>query len=110
MSGNFDQQLGELLRAGAPPERDPLFRIRLIERRAHQRFRQRRQRLVGAAVAVALLPAIGYAAITASGASLLTGVLALLFGGALVTAVLFSFRGVRDVVRQLRPAQGTSRH
>jgi hypothetical protein len=40
MNDKMDQHLGELLRADAPPRRDPRFRIALVERRQRQIYRQ----------------------------------------------------------------------
>jgi len=52
----IDQRLAALLRAGAPPLHDPIFRLRVLERRERQRF-QRRMALAlvagGAAIVVA---------------------------------------------------------
>src|SRR5262245_44759249 len=49
-----DKQLGQLLQRLAPPERDPLFRIKVLERRERREFR-RRVALLFAAGAVAVV-------------------------------------------------------
>ena len=105
MNSNSDEALAGLLLAGAPPERDPFFRIALIERRTRQRYRQRQRMLLAIAAVAALLPVLAFAAIQSLGAALLPATLAFIFGGGLVAASVFSLRGVRQVMRQVRAAQ-----
>lgn len=54
-----DEKLIALLRQNAPPERDPLFRILVVERLERAAFRRRVGTLVVAALGVALSLAIG---------------------------------------------------
>jgi hypothetical protein len=81
MTDDVDSRLRALLLAGAPPERDPLFRIRVLERRERERYRrQSRGVVVGAAVvlgchavALALAPDVLTAAIGAVAGLVLLG-------------------------------------
>lgn len=98
MTNDLDQKLGRLLREGAPPQRDPMFRIGLIERRARQRY-QRRQRVVLASAAVL---AVLFAIIVTLGDRLLTAGLVAAFCTVVIAASVFSFRGLQQVMRQLR--------
>ena len=38
---DIDRQLAVILREGAPPRRDPLFRVRVLQRLERRRFRRR---------------------------------------------------------------------
>jgi peptidoglycan/LPS O-acetylase OafA/YrhL len=105
MNADRDEALARLLLEGAPPERDPFFRIALIERRTRQRYRQRQRTLLVIAAVAALLPALAFAAIQSLGVALLPATLAVIFGAGLVAASVFSLRGVRQVMRQVRAAQ-----
>jgi hypothetical protein len=98
MSQDPDEKLGALLREGGIPKRDPLFRIRLLERREQQHFRRRAWLLRLALVVLALLPAAGFAL----GSRLLPVGLMVIFGAACIAAGVFSVRGVRLLWRQLR--------
>ena len=98
MTEGLDEKLGRLPRADAPPERDPLFRIRVLERRERQRFQHRSQMLLAAAVVVAVFPAL----ILTLGTSLIAPGLIAAFCIAVIAAGLFSIRGVLQVVRRLR--------
>jgi hypothetical protein len=62
----IDQRISQLLSRRAPAERDPLFRIQVLERRERERFRRSILRLVGAVLAIVVALAIG-AGIGASG-------------------------------------------
>lgn len=98
MTDDLDERLGRLLREDAPPERDPMFRIHVLERREQRRFRQRSLTLVAGAVALGLFPAI----FLALAANPLTAALVGVFSLALIAAALFSVRGVLQVMRRLR--------
>jgi hypothetical protein len=41
MSEDRDDRIVELLRAAAPPARDPVFRLKVLERREHRQFQRR---------------------------------------------------------------------
>ena len=98
MTEDLDKKLGRLLRGDAPPERDPLFRIRVLERRERQRFQRRSQTLLAVAVVAAVLPAL----ILTLGTDLIVPGLIAVFCIAVIAASLFSVRSVLQVVRQLR--------
>ena len=98
MTQDIDERLGRLLRADAPPERDPLFRIRLLERREQRRFRQRSLTLLVGAAVLTVIPAITLALVDNPIAA---GVIAA-FVVALIGAGLASFRGLLHAVRWLR--------
>jgi len=98
MNQDVDERLGRLLRADAPPERDALFRLRVIERRERLRYRHRTLTLLGAAALTALL---GVASFTAVQSPFAAGAIALL-GLAVVTAGVLSVRGVLQVLELAR--------
>jgi hypothetical protein len=98
MSEDPDVKLGALLREGGVPERDPLFRIRVLERRERRDFQRRAWLLRGMLAVLVVLPAIGFAL----GSRLLPAGLAVTFGAASIAAGVFSVRGVRLLWSQLR--------
>lgn len=52
MSENRDDRIVEFLRAGAPPERDPMFRLEVLERRERRQLRRRAFTLLAAMLAI----------------------------------------------------------
>ena len=98
MTQGIDEKLGRLLREDAPPERDALFRIRLLERREQRRFRHRSLMLLAAATVLAVVPVI---TLNFVADPLAAGLIAV-FCMALIAACLFSVRGVLRVMRWLR--------
>ena len=58
MTHDEDEQLTQFLQRNAPPSRDPLFRVKVLERRERQWFR-RRVSLLGIVLAVAAISAVG---------------------------------------------------
>lgn len=98
MTQDSDEELGRLLRADAPAERDPMFRIRLLERRARKRYRRRSHLLLGVTTALMVIPA----GVLVLATDRLAAALAVTFGIALAAATLVSARGVLQVVRHLR--------
>lgn len=98
----MDSKLGQLLRAGAPPARDPFFRIAVIERLSRQRYQQGRRKIHITAVGVALLTGAAY---LLTPAALLQTLLVGAFCAGLATAALFSARGVQQVWSVLRPSR-----
>ena len=62
MKRNDDDQLSHLLQSLAPPERDPLFRIKVLERRERRQFIRRVALLLGAGVVAIVAYAIAAAA------------------------------------------------
>jgi hypothetical protein len=96
-----DENLGALLRGAmgeALPERDPLFRLAVLERRERQRFQRRTLVLAIAAIAAALVFAFGFGA----GANLLVTSLVALVLAALAASVAVSIPAVRELLRRLQ--------
>ncbi len=97
MKDDDDDQVNHLLRNLAPPERDPLFRIRVLERRERRQFVRRVALLVGAGV----IAGVAYAfAIAGSGTNevahgLGLAVAAVVAAVIYVPALLMAVRGMR---------------
>ncbi len=53
MTEDLDQRFQDLLHRAGPAERDPTFRLRVLERRERERFRRASVMNLGAAVALA---------------------------------------------------------
>ena len=94
---NIDERITAALQHDAPPARDPLFRLQLLERAEQQRFRRRtRQALAGGAgvmVLSALTVSAGSEAYTAGGV--------LLFALVLVTAAVGVLPEFGRLIRRL---------
>ena len=88
MSEGRDVRMEQFLRANAPPTRDPVFRLKVLERREQRDF-QRRLVTMFAGVLVMLL-VLGYYLSTGERALVPAGALAV--GAALASASL-AFRG-----------------
>ena len=97
MSKDFDTRMARLLRADAPPERDAMFRISLIERREQQLHRQRARTRVVVAAVLLVLPAIALSLARPLAAAMLGA-----FGVALVVAGVVCVRGLRQALGWLR--------
>lgn len=54
-----DDRLTRLLLRGAPPERDPLFRIKVLERRERRRFRRSVLLLIAGVLVIMVALAVG---------------------------------------------------
>jgi hypothetical protein len=59
MDEEIDKRISQLLQRSAPAERDPLFRIRVLERRERERFRRSIVQLLGAVGAIVVALIIG---------------------------------------------------
>jgi hypothetical protein len=59
MHDEKDEQLTQLLLRNAPPSRDPLFRVKVLERRERRRFERNVLQLLGVVVMVAVTLAVG---------------------------------------------------
>jgi hypothetical protein len=59
MDEEIDKRISQLLSRRAPAERDPLFRIQVLERRERQRFRRSILQLLGAFLAIVVALTIG---------------------------------------------------
>ena len=102
MSNQLDERLGQLLRQGAPPERDPMFRIALLERRERQRYQRRQWTVLAGAALLGVLFVILVALNHTLGDRMWMVLLAAIFCTAAVAASVHSLRGVLQVVRHLR--------
>ena len=96
MKRDDDQQLSQLLQKLAPPARDPLFRIKVLERRERQQFVRRVALVVGTAVGAVVVYAISAAAGETNQGVRGAGIaVALAMGAAMyVPALLQMIRGV----------------
>ncbi len=95
MTDPIQDRFASLVRRAAPAERDPLFRLRVLERREKERFRQRSLAMLG--LFVALIAAA--VAILALRPVKLDAAGLVLFGGFLAsTALLYA----PALLRQLR--------
>jgi len=84
MDGDDDQALSRLLQTLAPPERDALFRIKVLERGERQEFTRRVAVLLGAGVVAVVAYAI---AATAGGTNQVTRGLGLAVAGVAAAAM-----------------------
>ena len=55
---NLDERITSALQHDAPPPRDPVFRIQLLERRERQRFRRRTRQALAGGAAVLIVSAL----------------------------------------------------
>jgi O-antigen/teichoic acid export membrane protein len=103
MNQNLDAKLGALLRVGSPPERDPAFRLAVLERQERRRYQRRLRTLVILAVMALVAPILVYSLATGiPAASLLRGALVAALIAALLAASVFSLRGVQQAARWMR--------
>lgn len=100
MSNGIDEELGRLLRADAPPERDALFRIQVLERRERHRYRRLAMKRLVVTAALITLPAVLLVDEPIKAA------LFVLFGLALSAALVVSFQGLRQALRWTRQSRG----
>lgn len=102
-----DEKLRNLLRADAPPERDPHFRIALLERRTRQLYQRRQRMVLASAIVLAVLGILALKIVSTLGKDLLSTevlrpALIVLFTLALVVAGMSSARGLWQALRQFR--------
>jgi hypothetical protein len=94
---DIDERITAALRHDAPPLRDPLFRIQLLERAERQRFRRRTQQALAGGAAVVAVSALtvgaGGEAYTAGGV--------LLFALVLVTGAVVVLPEFGRLIRRL---------
>jgi len=88
MSEDRDDRIVEYLRQAAPPARDPVFRLMVLERREQRQFQWRLFTMLAGVLVIILLST--FAISTGGGALGATGVL--VAGAALASAYL-AFRG-----------------
>jgi hypothetical protein len=95
MKTEIDERIARLLNADAPPERDPVFRIKVLERRERRRFHRQALALVFAAL---VLIAIAWSSYRA-GAEIAEAASVALLCGALAGALVY-LPVVAHVLRQ----------
>jgi hypothetical protein len=94
---NVDDRIATALRHDAPPLRDPVFRLQVLERRERQEFRRRARQTAAAGAAVALVSAL---TVTAGDDAYTAGSL-LMFALALVTGVVVVLPEFGRLIRRL---------
>ena len=82
---NIDERIAAALQHDAPPARDPLFRIQLLERREEQRFRRQIKQALAVGAAVLVVSAL---TVTAGSMAYIAGSV-LLLGLVLVTGAAY---------------------
>ena len=97
MMDEKDDRLTQRLQQMAPPPRDPLFRVKVLERRERQQFRTR------VAILLSLILALGTALVMSAGASDGVSELArtIVLGVGLVTGVAIYVFAVARLLRRL---------
>ena len=94
---NIDERITAALQHDAPPPRDPVFRIQVLERAERQRFRRRAQQTIAGGAAVAVISALTMAA----GAEAYTAGGVLLFALVLVTTAVVVLPDLGRLIRRL---------
>ena len=102
MSEDIDERLGRLLREDAPSDRSALFRLGVLERRERQRFQRRSVVLAAAAVAFAVIVAIGFSV----GIDLFAMSVIVILCALLAISFFISAPGVAMLLRHLRRTAG----
>jgi hypothetical protein len=59
MTQDADQRIADLLREGAPPARDPMFRVAVLGRLERAKYRRRTLALLAGALALAAVAVLG---------------------------------------------------
>lgn len=98
MNDDVDSKLGALLLADAPPERDPMFRIRVLERRERERYGRRLRGLLAGASLVLLVHGVALLLapdVFTAGVGAVIGLAILGAGAVSATAVLRVARALR---------------
>lgn len=95
MREDTDDRIVELLRADAPPAHDPLFRLKVLERREQRQFQRRLYTMLAGALVIILM--LAFARGIGTGAPGTMGALAV---GAALASAYFAFR--RSLLRILR--------
>jgi hypothetical protein len=100
MKTEIDERIASLLNADAPPERDPVFRIEVLERRERRSFQRLALTLVGAALILIAIASSSYRAgagiAEAASLALLSGALASALFYVPVVAYVLRHRGGKD--------------
>jgi hypothetical protein len=98
MTIDVDKALANLLRDDAPAERDPLFRVAVLERLERARYRRRCGALTALALALAAIAGVGLAA----GDTMRDAAGALLVAAVLVTGYFVLLPAVAQMLGRLR--------
>jgi hypothetical protein len=98
MTSDHDEKIAAFLRQEAPPAHDPVFRVKVLERREQQRFRQHFL-LLGLISAV--LVVIGWIGISVGGETAVTTIV-LAIGVALAAAYVLYAPAVARLLRRFR--------
>src|SRR5690606_32873784 len=98
MTVDVEKALASLLRDDAPSERDPLFRVAVLERVERARFRLRRRRLLTLALTLVVIASSGLAA--GGGVRDAAGVL--LVGAAVLTVYFVLLPAAAQVLARVR--------
>jgi hypothetical protein len=98
MSEDQDQRVADFLRENAPPSRDPLFRIKVLERRERGQFRRRSFTLLAGGLSIILVSA--FAIDIGGGALQMTA--ALVVGAALAGAYPAFRRSLPQILQRFR--------
>jgi amino acid permease len=98
-----DEKLGELLRSDAPPTRDAMFRLSVLERRERQRYQRKSVILAASAIMLAVVLWVGFNAADRI-ATFFVAALCIALAGACVLSV----PGVLQLVRRLRDVRAAS--
>jgi hypothetical protein len=96
MSEDKDVRIVDLLNADAPPRRDPLFRVSVLERREHRRFQRRLYTMLAGALLIILVSTFAIRI----GAGGLGTMGALVVGAALASAYLAFRRSLPQILRR----------
>lgn len=96
MSEELDRRIADLFHADAPPARDPVFRLKVLERRERRQFQRRVFTMLAGMVVILLV--LTFAIGTGRGALPPTGVLVV---GTAVATAYCAFRGrLRLILRR----------
>ena len=88
MTEDRDDRIVDLLKAAAPPAQDPVFRLKVLERREHRQFHRRMLTMLAGVLVIILASTLAIS--IGEGALVTTGALAV--GVALASGYL-AFRG-----------------
>lgn len=95
MTHDNDEKLARLLCLHAPAERDPFFRLRVLERRERQRYRQRSMRLAAAVLACVVF----FAVVVKTEAGLFNSAVVLVFGVGVLIAGFLCISSMAQLLR-----------
>jgi hypothetical protein len=96
MSEDTDLRIANLLNVDAPPPRDPVFRVSVLERREHRQFQRRLFTMLAGALVILLISTFAISI----GAGALGPMGALAVAGAVATACLAFRRSLPQVLRR----------